>query len=114
MADGEKAAKERITATVTAWPGVEAGDGRRGEFSFRVAGKEIGHLHGSRAAHFFFPEEVWETLRAEGRVVEHPVFPGRRGPAARAIAGEDDVRDVVALMRLNYERVTGRAAEVGS
>ncbi len=36
----------------------------------------------------------------------HPVFPGRAGPAARAIRDEADVRDVVALLRLNYDRVT--------
>jgi hypothetical protein len=114
MAEQEMTAKERITAEVTAWPGVEADEGRRGEFAFRVAGREIGHLHGSRAAHFSFPSEVWESLHAEGRVVEHPVFPGRHGPAARAIAGEDDVRDVIALMRLNYDRVTGGAAGVRS
>jgi hypothetical protein len=27
--------------------------------------------------------------------------------AARPITDEDDVRDVIALLRLNYERVTG-------
>jgi hypothetical protein len=33
------------------------------------------------------------------------VFPGRRGPAARRIEREADVEDVIALMRLNYDRV---------
>ena len=50
-------ASRRITDEVTSWPGVEAGPGRRGEFAFKVAGKEIGHLHGEHAAHFFFPKE---------------------------------------------------------
>ena len=98
-------ASETITAEVTSWPGVEAGPGRRGEFSFRVGRREIGHLHGDRAAHFAFPKDVWSELHAQGRVVEHPVFPGRVGPAARAIRDEDDVRDVIALMRLNYDRL---------
>ncbi len=47
---------EIITATVTAWPGVEAGHGERGEFGFRVGRREIGHLHGDRVAHFAFPK----------------------------------------------------------
>ncbi|MGH2922507.1 MAG: luciferase family protein [Solirubrobacterales bacterium] len=34
----------RITDEVTSWPGVEAGLGERGEFGFRVGGREIGHL----------------------------------------------------------------------
>jgi hypothetical protein len=96
---------EQITETVTSWPGVEAGPGRRGEFAFRVGGREIGHLHGSHAAHFGFPKELGTKLKAEGRVVDHPVFPGRPGPAARLIEDEADVREVIELMRLNYDRV---------
>ncbi len=61
-------ASERITAEVTTWPGVIAGPGRRGEFAFKVGGREIGHLHGDRAAHFAFPKQVWRELREEGRI----------------------------------------------
>ena len=100
---------ELITDEVTSWPGVEAGPGRRGEFSFRVGRREIGHLHGDHAAHFFFPKGVWAELFAEGRIGYHPVFPGREGPAARRIDDEDDVRDVIALMRLNYDRMVAAA-----
>src|SRR3954466_7191475 len=98
-------ASERITKELTSWPGVEAGPGRRGEFAFKVGRHEIGHLHGDRSAHFFFPKDVWAELRAGGRSVEHPVFPDKQGPAARRIAGDADVDDVIALMRLNYDRV---------
>ena len=99
-------ASRRITGEVTSWPGVEAGPGRRGELAFKVGRHEIGHLHGDHAAHFFFAKDVWAELVEQGRVVEHPVFPGKRGPAARRIEGEADVDDVIALMRLNYERHT--------
>jgi hypothetical protein len=103
---------KEITQEVTSWPGVEAGPGRRGEFAFKVAGREIGHLHGDHAAHFAFPKEVWTELRDQGRITEHPVFPGRMGPAARRIESEDDVRDVIAMMRLNYERAVDRQRSV--
>jgi hypothetical protein len=103
-----RTASEQITEEVTAWPGVEAGAGRRGEFSFKVGRREIGHLHGDRAAHFFFPKEVWADLFKQGRVVHHPVFPGKPGPAARRIEDETDVRDVIELLRLNYDRVVTR------
>jgi hypothetical protein len=96
---------EQITEEVTGWPGVEAGPGRRGEFAFKVGSKEVGHLHGDHAAHFFFPKPVWRALRSEGRIVPHPVFPDAEGPAARRIRDEDDVAGVIALLRLNYERV---------
>lgn len=97
---------ERITEEVTAWPGVEATWGRRGEWSFRVGRREIGHLHGDRVAHFGFPKHVGAGLRAAGRIGPHPVFPDNPGWGARALATEDDVRDVIALLRLNYDRVT--------
>jgi|SRR5436189_4422543 len=101
-------ASQRITEEVTSWPGVEAGPGRRGEFAFRLGRREIGHLHGDRSAHFSFPKDVWAELRAQGRIVDHPVFPGKVGPAARRIEDEADVRDVIQLMRLNYDRVAAR------
>jgi hypothetical protein len=101
-------ASQTITAEVTSWPGVTAGPGRRGEYAFRVGRREIGHLHGDHAAHFSFPKSVWAELMAEGRIVPHPVFPDSQGPAARRINGDDDVRDVIALMRLNYDRAVAR------
>jgi len=103
-----RSASERITEEVTSWPGVEAGPGRRGEFAFKVGRWEIGHLHGDHAAHFAFPKEVWAELFEQGRITYHPVFPDRPGPAARRIADEDDVLDVIALLRLNYDRVVAR------
>jgi hypothetical protein len=104
-------ANQRITDEVTSWPGVEAGTGRRGEWSFTVGRREIGHLHGDHAAHFFFPKPVWRELVEADRVVDHPVFPGRVGPAARRIESEADVQDVIELLRLNYDRVIERTPE---
>ena len=97
-----------ISDEVTSWPGVAAGPGRRGELAFTVGRREIGHLHGDHAAHFSFPREVWAELFAQGRIAHHPVFPGRQGPAARRIESEDDVRDVIDLLRRNYDRVIAR------
>jgi Family of unknown function (DUF5519) len=101
-------ASERITEEVTSWPGVLAGPGRRGEFAFKVGGREIGHLHGDEVAHFGFPKDVWTRLFEQGRIDFHPVFPGKSGFGARRIEIEDDVRDVIELIRLNYERVVAR------
>ena len=105
-------ARQRITETVTAWPDVVAGPGRRGEFAFTLGRREIGHLHGDHAAHFVFPRAVWDELMAQGRIEPHPVFPDARGPAARRIETDADVVDVIALMRLNYDRARTRRARV--
>jgi hypothetical protein len=106
----EQRASEQITEEVTSWPGVEAGPGRRGEFAFKVGRREIGHLHGDHAAHFSFPKPIWVELSEQGRIVDHPVFPGKQGPAARRIESQDDVRDVIAMMRLNYDRAVASQA----
>ena len=101
-------ASQQITDEVTSWPGVVAGTGVRGEFGFRIGRREIGHLHGDRALHIGFPKAVWHELHDAGRIDYHPVFPGRPGYAARLIETEDDVRDVIALLRLNYDRAVQR------
>ena len=53
-----------------------------------------------------------------GRIDYHPVFPGRPGFGARRIETDDDVRDVIELIRVNYDRVVERhglpEAEVAS
>ncbi len=100
----------RIAAAVAAWPGVETVRGRRGELAFRVGRRELGHLHGDHGAHFAFPRAVWLELKEQGRIIEHPVFPGKPGPAARRIADDADVRDVIELMRLNYDRIVSHPA----
>jgi hypothetical protein len=105
MATTQERASERITREVTSWPGVEAASGSRGEFAFTVGGREIGHLHGDHAAHFGFPRDVGAELRAQGRVGPHPVNRHSTKMAARRIEDDDDVREVIALMRLNYDRV---------
>jgi hypothetical protein len=103
-----RTASDQITEEVTSWPGVEAGEGRRGEFAFTVGRREIGHLHGDRVLHIGLPKALWHELYAAGRIDYHPVFPGRPGFGSRLIETDDDVRDVIELLRLNYERVVDR------
>ena len=103
-----KTSSELITEEVTSWPGVEAGVGSRGEFAFTVGRREIGHLHGDHVAHFGFPKDVWTELFDQQRIDYHPVFPGRPGFGARLIEDETDERDVIAILRLNYERALDR------
>jgi hypothetical protein len=103
-----RGASQRIIDEVTSWPGVETEPGDHGELAFKVDGHEIGHLHGDRTAHFFFPHELWADLRRAGRIQPHPVFRASQGPAARPIRDESDVSDVIQLLRLNYELLAAR------
>jgi hypothetical protein len=103
-------ASERITAEATSWPGVTTAHGSRGEFSFRVGRREIGHLHGDRVAHFGFPKAIGAELRAAGRIGPHPVMPDNPGWGARRIQTDADIEEVIALLHMNYDRVTASAA----
>jgi len=51
---------------------------------------------------------VWAELKKQGRIGYHPVFPDSPGPAARSIQSDDDISDVIVLMRLNYDRLVAR------
>jgi hypothetical protein len=108
MTTTTRTASEWITDEVTSWPGVKAGPGRRGEFAFTLGPRQLGHLHGDRAAHLSFPKQVWQKLYDQGRVDYHPVFPGKPGHASRRIETDDDIRDVIAMIRMNYDRVVER------
>ena len=93
-----------ITTEVLSWPGTTVRIGARDEYGFLHHGEELGHLHGDRVAHFGFPRELGTALREAGRVGPHPV--NRHSPrlAARQIDGEEDVAEIIALPRLNYDR----------
>ena len=106
----ERPFSEQIAAEVGSWPGVVVDDGELGELAFKVGHRELGHLHGEHVAHFGFSKATWQQLHAEGRIEGHPVFPGKVGPASRRVETDDDVRDVIALMRINYDRVAARRA----
>lgn len=99
-----RAADVVITEEVQSWPGITSGHGSRGEFAFRLGRREIGHIHGDRVLHIGFPKVVWHQLFDAGRIDYHPVFPGKVGWAARRIENDADVQDVIALLRLNYDR----------
>ncbi|HEX6024362.1 MAG TPA: luciferase family protein [Solirubrobacter sp.] len=97
-----------IADEVLAWPGVTAEYGERGEYSFKVGRREIGHLHGERVLHIGFPKSVWHELHEAGRIDYHPVFPGKPGWGSRAIASREDEEDAIALLRINYDRAIAR------
>jgi Family of unknown function (DUF5519) len=101
-------ASHTITAAVTRWPGITTAPGRFGAHAFRVGTHEVGHLHGDHALHMAFPKRIWADLHEQGRIDHHPVFPGKPGPAARRLDTDEDVREAIALLRLNYERIVER------
>jgi hypothetical protein len=103
----------QIEQTVANWPGVTVEPHRFGGIEFRVGRRELGHLHGDRLADLPFPLKVRDELIAAGKAERHHVLPNS-GWVSRWIRGVDDIRGVVELFHLNYERPwsnTSREAE---
>ena len=94
---------------MTAWPGVTARAHSRG-VEFRLGRRELGHVHGDRLADIPFPKRVRDELLKAGRVPHH-VLPSS-GWASRPIGSEQDADDVIALLRLNYDRAVAAAGRV--
>ena len=102
-----------IEREVTSWPGVTLGDTGRGARQFRYGRVELGHLHGSSFADLPFPKKVRDELIAQGRAAVHDPLPNS-GWVRRQMESADDVSAVIALFRLNYERVQARAERLGA
>ena len=97
----------RIEATVLDWDGVTAHPHRFGGVEFRFGKVELGHLHGDRLADLPFPKKIRNELIEEGRAQPHHVLPDS-GWISRRIEDATDVDDVIALFRLNYDRLLSR------
>lgn len=104
-----KNADDLIFETVSGWPGVSVEPGPRGSMSIRFEGKrELAHLHGDRTAHFAFPKEESRRLKEEGRVTDHPLGDSYQGLAARKLDTDEDIEQVIELIRMNYDRAIAR------
>jgi len=95
---------ETIQRELLSWVGVTAEPHRFGGVEFRVHHREIGHLHGDRLADLPFPKRVRDDLVATKRAVPHHVLPDS-GWVSYYIRDAEDVSEVLALFRLNYERL---------
>jgi hypothetical protein len=98
-----KTISARIEQEVGSWEGVTTHPHRFGGISFRFGRRELGHLHGERWADLAFHRRVRDMLVETGRAQPHHVLP-HTSWVSKQIRDEDDVREVVELFRLGYER----------
>lgn len=95
---------ESIERELLSWPDVTAGPHRFGGREFRVGKREIGHLHGSNVADLPFPRALRDELVTRGQVSPHHHLPDS-GWVSFYIRDEKDIPVLLALFRLNYERL---------
>ena len=93
----------RIEREVSSWDGVTTHAHRFGGVSFRVGRRELGHLHGERWADLAYHRRIRDMLVETGRAQPHHVLP-HTSWVSKQIRDEDDLREVIELFRLGYER----------
>ncbi len=106
------AIRDRIAGEILSWPEVTAEPHRFGGVEFQWRGRELGHVHGDRLADLPFPKPVRNELVAAGRAAPHHILP-ESGWVSYWIRGEEDVSPVIALFRLQYDRLAARAENAG-
>ena len=99
---------EHILREVTGWPGVTTATGQYGETDFVVGGRSIGHVHGGHQADIPFPRRIRDDLVTAGRTGPHHVHPDS-GWTTLYIRTDADADEAIALLRINYDRVSHRA-----
>jgi hypothetical protein len=80
---------------------------RFGGVEFRAGGRELGHLHGNTLADLLLPHAAREHAIADGRAEPHHVLPDSNWVSVY-IRRPEQIGDVIALLRLAYERAIQR------
>ncbi len=98
-----------VDRELLSWPGVAKESGRFTSTAYMLGRREIGHVHRNGVADLAFPRTVYVALIASGQAQPHQA--GVRGVVSYWIENADDVGQVIALFRMNYDRATAAAAE---
>ena len=97
---------DRLVAILREWDGVEVTNHQYGGVEFRVARREIGHVHAGGIADLPFPVRLRRDLVSAGRAEAHHTLP-LTGWVSVRLRTEHDIPGAVDLFRLNYERLRG-------
>ncbi|WP_338728442.1 luciferase family protein [Haladaptatus sp. DJG-WS-42] len=90
-----------VIETVSAWPGVSAHAHRFGGVEFRLAGREIGHLHRNGMTDIPYPKRLRDALVEADHTGPHHLFPDSGWTTYSATDDEGAAR-AVWLLRANY------------
>ena len=102
---------EHILREVTGWSGISTATGQYGETEFVVAGRSIGHVHGGHQDDIPFPRRIRDELVAAGRTGPHHIHPDS-GWTTLYIRSDAEADEAIALLRINYDRVSERVDAV--
>jgi hypothetical protein len=100
-------AGERIQTTLSDWAGVKALPHRFGGTEYRLAKREIGHVHGDSLVDIPFPKKVRDELVAAGRAEAHHILP-TSGWVSVYLKEPGDVDRAIELLQFSFDLATRR------
>lgn len=95
---------DNIKEELMKWDEATSGIHRFGGLEFRIGNREMGHVHDDTLADLAFPTQIRNKLIEEGRASPHHILP-QSGWVRKWINSEEDVRAVIELFRMQYERL---------
>jgi len=102
---------EKITSEVALWANITSTPHRFGGTEFLYNKKrKLGHIHGNSLLDIPFPMKIRNELINSGRVQPHHVLP-ESGWVSFYIRSDDDVKEVVELLRISYEIATKKYSQ---
>ncbi|MFC4811787.1 luciferase family protein [Paenibacillus sp. GCM10023250] len=93
-----------LADVLLAWEGVSSQPHRYGGIEFRVAGKEIGHLHGEQLFDAPLPRAERDAWIAAGKAEPHHIYPDS-GWVSVYLRTKEDEAHAAEIARANYERL---------
>ena len=97
-----KGAGQEIYEAVTSWEEIEHAPHRFGGTEYRMARREIGHVHGDSLVDIPFPLYVRDELVKSGEAEPHHILP-KSGWVSIFLRNPDDVGRAIRLLRKSYE-----------
>ncbi len=104
------AAGRKIAETLARWEGITQAPHRFGGTEFRVARREVGHVHGDSLVDIPFPKVIRNQLVAMGDAEPHHILP-ESGWVSVYLRGPEDVDRAVRLLRRSYELARASRAQ---
>ena len=100
-------AGEKIASAMRELPEVIAGPHRFGGTEYRLARREIGHVHGDSLVDIPFTKKIREDLVTAGRAERHHILP-ESGWVSVYLRQTADLDRAIELLRFSFEIAAGR------
>jgi hypothetical protein len=100
-------AGKRIQAEVNQWEGITSAPHRFGGVEFKLANREIGHIHGDSLVDVPLPKRIRDELVASAQAEPHHVLP-QSGWVSVHLYDSSDVDRAIQIVRRSFEIALGQ------